>query len=47
MCIGMFQTLPGTTMKLFSKNCFTAAYEYFKETMPTGKAWRKKQEGGR
>jgi len=33
-------------MKMFSRNCSNAAYEYFKVHMPTGKVWKKKPDSG-
>lgn len=38
------QSLSGSSMKQFSKNCMNTALEYFKANMPTGKLWKRRPE---
>lgn len=39
---GQLQTLSGSAMKLFSEKCSKTAWEYFQDSMPVGKVWKKK-----
>ncbi|XP_052773816.1 uncharacterized protein LOC128212404 isoform X2 [Mya arenaria] len=40
------QSLSSLCMKQFAKNCTSAAHDYFKTNMATGKQWRKKPDSG-
>ncbi len=46
MSSSLWQTLAGSTVKMFSTKCQGEAREFFEEAMPAGKVWKRKPNPG-